>query len=306
MKRLILLVVLTLLGANTNALAWNARGHMMVAAVAWQHMTPQSRDRASALLKLNPDYKKWVAGVAAAKQDEIAFVKASTWADAIKSEHGYKNDGEDATVANADLNVGYSDHLQHRYWHYIDLPFSTDGTPLINPKGPNVRTRIGDFRRVIRSQNQTDDVRSYDLVWLIHLVGDIHQPLHATSRFSKKLPKGDSGGNDVKICTPTCGGSLHAFWDDILGTSSSVDAAITAARKLAVAPTTAAAMTNQRAWSQESFAIAKASVYVSPIGAGAGPFTITAAYRAKARSIAEKQVALAGARLAELINVELR
>lgn len=49
----------------------------------------------------------------------------------------------------------------------------------------------------------SDDVRSYDLVWLLHLVGDLHQPLHATSRFSNGLDDA-RGGNDEKV-QPTKG-----------------------------------------------------------------------------------------------------
>jgi hypothetical protein len=63
------------------ALAWNARGHMMVAAVAWDQLDIDTRARAISLLKLNPEYSNWIRGVAEHEKDKVAFVRAATWAD---------------------------------------------------------------------------------------------------------------------------------------------------------------------------------------------------------------------------------
>jgi hypothetical protein len=72
-------------------------------------------------------------------------------------------------------------------------------------------------------------VKSYDLVWLIHLVGDAHHPLHATSRFTAADP-GDNGGN-AETVTPAnaANESLHAFWDGLLGDRLTPDQAISMA-----------------------------------------------------------------------------
>ena len=57
-----------------------------------------------------------------------------------------------------------------------------------------------------------------DLGWLLHLVGDLHQPMHAVNGISATLPEGDRGGNLVEIKGATDGASeLHAFWDEVLG-----------------------------------------------------------------------------------------
>jgi hypothetical protein len=56
----------------------------------------------------------------------------------------------------------------------------------------------------------------------------------------------------------------------------------------------------------ESFEDAKSAVYVTPVGGGSGPFPITAAYTDAARTLAQQRVALAGARLAHLLNTELK
>jgi S1/P1 Nuclease len=106
------------------------------------------------------------------------------------------------------------------------------------------------LRAKLSEPGASDDVKSYDLVWLLHLVGDVHQP-------------------------PKASAQLAAISDD-------------------------------KAWAAESFKIAKASVYRWPIGVGGGPFTLSSAYKARALSIAKARVALAGARLARMLNSALQ
>src|SRR4051794_22399862 len=84
-------IAVWLLLAESGAAAWNSKGHMSVAAAAWKDMTPEARAKASALLRLNPDYPSWVKNVASADVDLVAFVKAATWPDQIRST--YQEDG---------------------------------------------------------------------------------------------------------------------------------------------------------------------------------------------------------------------
>ena len=64
---------------------------------------------------------------------------------------------------------------------------------------------------------------------------------------------------------------------------------------------------NVQHWRDDSFNAAKSGVYEQPpIDTGTGPFTLTPAYKAKAKTIAQKQVALGGARLAKILNDELK
>jgi len=183
----------------------------MLAFLAWGHLRPVARARARALLRLNPDYARWVSGVAPDQQDAIAFVRASTWADAIKHEPGYIDDGERPDGPDANANIGYEDRREHRYWHYVDVPFSPDGTPLPEIRTPNAATRIAQFRQILNDPAAAPRLKSYDLVWLLHLVGDIHQPLHAVSRFTRELPEGNLGGNRIRLCAPPCHQELHYF-----------------------------------------------------------------------------------------------
>jgi hypothetical protein len=310
------------------AFAWDSFGHMEVACVAYQQLTPQIQQRATALLKLNPNYTTWSGWVpssaSAIDKDMMIFMMAATWPDEIK---GLKNKPPPTNPVTGDpyvtdgsiggdrpegspnptANTGYSDDSMHKYWHFVDTPFSTDGTPLTTIPTPNAEERITLFRGVLASTTATDDLKSYDLSWLLHLVGDVHQPLHCTTRVSASNTNGDSGGNDVDVLKPK--EVLHAFWDDVLGTgtdSNIVSKVITAANALPSADATLASETDAKDWVKESFQLAQSDVYVSPIGSGAGPFTLTTTYKKNAKTLAQKQIALAGARLANLLNNELK
>jgi hypothetical protein len=306
MKALVTAVSMGGLLSTFSVRGWDSEGHMKVAEIAWQHLTIASRARVSTLLELNPDYHTWIANVPAAERKQVAFVMAATWPDFIKTAKGYTNDSDvPPPVPASSQNIGYSDHLQHRYWHFIDTPFSTDGTALVQPVAPNARTQIELFAAAIAS-DASDDIKSYDLVWLEHLVGDVHQPLHATSRFSAGLPAGDRGGNSVTLCASPCRSELHAFWDNALGTSKKPTTAIAAADKLSAPSAAQADITDDQAWITESFEAAQRFAYASPVGSGAGPYTLSAGYKARAKSEAKVRVELAGVRLANLINANLK
>ena len=302
-------------GLSSQAFGWNDRGHMSVAYVAYQQLTPATRARVNLLLKLNPKYNDWAAtvvkevpGASAADKDKMIFMIAATWADEIKRDSNYTTDGNQKGFRpggspDPGKNTGYDDLLMHKYWHFINMPFTNDGTPLPAIPAPNVQERIALFRAVLASTS-ADALKSYDLTWLLHLVGDVHQPLHATARVSSTEPGGDSGGNLVKLNCAHC--ELHAFWDDLLGTASNLKTVVKAARKLPKADTTMAAKSDEKDWIAESFQEAQQYVYVPPVGPGDGPFTLTPQYKKTAATLAKKRAALAGARLANLLNTELK
>jgi hypothetical protein len=287
---------------------------MAVAYVAYQHLTPAQQARAYALLQLNPNYKTWLsylpAGTSATDQQMYVFMMAATWPDEIKAMNsGYQNDGDNAPkTPEATMNTGYTDKYMHKYWHFVDNAFSPDGTPLPTTPAVNAETQIVALRADIAS-TEDDALKSYDLTWLLHLVGDVHQPLHCTTRATAALPKGDLGGNSIAVSTPDL--ELHAYWDDLLGVGSTKNyaKAFAAAKALADADPTAAADLKTDDWVQESFTLAKSDVYMDPpIGTGKGPYTISpsSAYATNALAVAQKRVALAGTRLANVLNAELK
>jgi hypothetical protein len=300
MKKLALALAAALLAA-TPAAAWNARGHMIVAAKAWQHLTPQSRTQVARLLRHNPLYADWTQGIAPADRARVAFIRAATWPDIIKGQGaGYTNDR--ITGPDARRNTGYDDCNRHGYWHYKDLPFSPDGTALRLAPEPNAETQIDLFAATLADASAGDEVKAYDLVWLLHLVGDVHQPLHATARYIAADPDGDGGGNQVCLIGDCRFNNLHSFWDGALGSTQSLPSVTRAAAALPNPNAARANILTPSVWFSESLALARAQVYRSPIGNGLGPYTLTQAYRTNAGRVATARAALAGVRLANVIN----
>ena len=310
-----LILFLATVGTTERAFAWNDRGHMTVAYIAYKRLKPATRNRVDALLRLNPKYSDWEATITqqipnASPKDKnlMIFMIAATWADQIKRDKAYTSDGNDRGnrpdgSPDPTRNTGYDDMLMHKYWHFIDTPFSTDKTALPPIPTPNAQDRIALFRSVL-SSNSPDSLKSYDLSWLLHIVGDIHQPLHASTRVSSADPKGDAGGNLVKLDCAKC--ELHFFWDDLAGANSDLKTVKNAARKIPKANATLAAKSDEKEWVRESFQETKQQVYSPPIESGDGPFTLSEAYKEAAKRLAKERVALAGARLANLLNKELK
>ena len=316
----ICLLILVLLPAS--GFAWGPIGHMAVDYVAYQQLTPAAKVRVRDLLKLNPDYSSWEkqipAGTSASDHDMMIFMIAAIWADDIKGEPQYSDDGSDGgntpDGAPSSQNTGYSDFLRHRYWHFVDIPFSSDHTPLPPIPVPNAQTQIVAFRAVL-AFSQPDELKSYDLVWLLHLVGDIHQPLHATTRVTQSDAKGDAGGNRVKL-QGDAASNLHSYWDDLPGTECKfcsdkipcVHRAIVFGKTLRPVEQIAGRNMDTPTWARESFEYARTEVYEDPIGPGDGPYTIVpwSNYESQAYRLAQKRIALAGARLARILNEELK
>jgi hypothetical protein len=301
-------------GVASPVYAWNNFGHMSVGYVAYQKLTPQTRDQANALLRKNPDFPNWEAmipvGTSDANKDMMIFMIAATWADRIKGSSSF-SDEDPSTPDKPDgatsfQNIGFTDHFRHRYWHFVDVAFTQDGTASLPPTPvPNAKERIEMFRLVLGGSD--DDLKSYDLSWLLHLVGDVHQPLHCATRVGQSQTDGDHGGNLVEVVLPEKTTKLHGFWDDVLGTNDvALKAVMKSARKLPKADATQASDLKVDDWIDEGVQNAKDAVYVHPIGLGSGPFKTTSAYRRAAKSLAKKRVALAGERLANLLNAELK
>ncbi|NKQ73446.1 phospholipase [Rhizobium sp. UPM1132] len=325
------------------ALAWFDEGHMKVAALAYEQLTPSARAEANRLVRLNPDYPQWVAAIPHTPDhqpkdvDRYTFVRAAAWADDIKGYAAYRNASDEnkdhkkdeATTAFAGRNIGYRDLLIHGYWHFKDIGFRLDGKEPPKPDPVDAVTQMKLFTAALpQSSGETDDVRSYDLVWLLHLVGDIHQPLHSVTlfddRFTKKhdaVPEpdtGDRGGNEITVI-PANGVStnLHQYWDGTFGGYSTVFGALfdtfytkevngvmTSRSKIDPPPANKAAISDPAAWAQESFELAKAYAYADPVLMGEKP-ELTREYETNARRISEQQVSLAAARLANLLNTAL-
>lgn len=285
---------------------------MTVADVAYRHLTPSTKNRVMQLLALNPYFPAWKKEIGNAKSkdefDAKIFMLAATWPDAIKGDPAYHSDGG----ANGNRppenggkeNIGYADKNMHKYWHFCDLPYSVDGTNLPAIPEPNARTQIHEFRKVLAS-DAPDELKSYDLTWLLHIVGDVHQPLHCVTRVSSSTPDGDNGGNNVQLEPVDSVTNLHAYWDNSVGTAD-LNRVDHFASRLKSSDRALAENLDENEWIDESYQLAKDDVYMTPIGYGTGPFRLNRKYSYQTRKLALKRAELAGERLAAVLNNELK
>jgi hypothetical protein len=144
---------------------------------------------------------------------------------------------------------------------------------------------------------------AYDLPWIEHLVGDSHQPLHATSRYLKSEPKGDAGGNFVWV---QGGGTLHSMWDDAAAPRDlTYEDVVRYAREItAEHPPQELGSLDPKEWMAEGFELDKSAVYTFGLETGSKehPLAMPPGYEEKAKSVARQRVALAGYRLASVLN----
>jgi len=165
-------------------MAWDSVGHRLVAQVAYDQLTPEKQKRVDQLISVLAPYYP----------NSDTFVKAATWAD----------------------NLRFHDVSAFNPWHYIAIPYSTDGSELIPPDPVNIVWAIENATKALKSKRANKLEKAIFLRFLIHFLADIHQPLHCADLYSKKFPEGDKGGNLFRIDNKEFH-QLHAFWDASLG-----------------------------------------------------------------------------------------
>ena len=303
---LLALSILTLFSPPGHA--WNSTGHMAVAGIAYDGLTPETRAAVNALLARHRDYPKWMADLPAGYTDRarFAFMKAATWPDDVR-----KTPDDRPT------------------WHYSDIAvvapgYAPDPTALL-PVTPNAETQVAAEARLLTDKTAPDGDRAVALCWVEHLVGDVHQPLHSASLFASVFPKGDKGGNSDLLLPGAVDGdpaekaaaphNLHALWDDLPGVSkdpSDIDRIAARLEAPAFAPATfpqLAAHTDVHDWLVESNALAKDAYRIgvellAPTDDGKADVILPPDYLPQAHAVADRQVALAGLRLAALLNAQ--
>jgi hypothetical protein len=292
------LVTAALLALPPSAL-WDPAGHRTVAAIAWEHMTPRARARAVELLLHGPALANFgslrPADGSEAGRDRALFLNAATWADLVR-------------------NRNQAWHVYHHAtWHYADFYWDVkDGRahdiPNSGPDSLNAAERIVALGAMLADSSAPDTTRAVALAWVLHLVGDIHQPLHSSSRVTpaEPLPKGDEGGNTFHLDDNR---NLHAYWDRILDAAiapepgeDSIAYASRMARQIDRVAGPPPAGTDVLGWAHEGLRLAQTVVY-SGVSRGSPP---SAAYQAEALQVSERRIALAGYRLAALLNAALK
>lgn len=292
--------------------AWHTAGHRVIAAITYDALNKSTRTRVDELIRRHPDYSKFTEGVAGSPKHVArwAFINASAWADDIKGDDRFFDDTR-RDAKPTPTRLGFPDMKRHTNWHYINLYFSPDGTPFPPPPSPNALTQLKIFIEAMGKPGSADAV--YYLPWLVHVEGDVHQPMHCVSRFTRFLtdrngkPISDLGGNLVNVDGYT---NLHSVWDGLLGSVSGDEQYIDwmAARLTKESKPEAVPVTDPRRWVDEGFDLAKTEAYQFPANAGTAtnPFRPSPQYWKNAVRIAHRRAALAGYRLAAILNERLK
>lgn len=297
------------------AFGWGCEGHQIVALIARAHLTPAVSAAVDELLRqspIDPALNRFC-------QDRPADLMAdsATWADDSKNQ-------EKTSV-----------------WHYIDIPLKvvsvTSVDPWCPPIGPSVEGKnrpgcvtdaIAFELEILRDKSRPVAERATALRYVIHFVGDIHQPLHDEDN-------NDQGGNctSIRFFAEERPANLHAIWDykliqhqlaaDKLTQPAYADA-LNARFSARYSAMTGGRADDAVAWAWESHAVAISSAYGTlepgiPVETPdpkavcnaerdkvqALHVAVADAYFAKAMPVIDEQLAKAGFRLAVLLNTSL-
>ncbi|MBS1198926.1 MAG: hypothetical protein H6R18_2711 [Proteobacteria bacterium] len=276
-------ILLLLLVTASPAWAWNSGAHRLIAHIAWQQLSPSAKSAISSLLLAHPDYDRWTEHH---QGKQFAFVEASTWPDDIRQDARFYEEFADPPTPSI---AGLATTARHRNWHYTDRQL--DGSPR-EGKG-SLDTELPRLVAILADSSASRSQKVYALPWVIHLVGEMHQPLHIGSNH-------DKGGNLFEVedfaDQRQPAKTLHRWWDDLPAAPWLNGKALenSAQRLLAQTPH-APAQGNFELWQQESFEIARAHAY--PPGR-----MITPEFRTQAKTIANRRVVEAGYRLGSLLR----
>lgn len=177
---------LSLMLGSAAAHAWGSQGHQVIAGLALAQLTPKARAEVDRLLSLEPGE---------------TLVSVSTWADEHKNPSTAR-------------------------WHYVNFPRDSCSFDSARdcPDGKCLVAAIEQQTAVLTSSVQ-DEKRINALKYLVHLVGDVYQPLHA-GYFD------DKGGNKYQLQAFMRGSNLHALWDSGIIKNMNEDADAMTARLL--------------------------------------------------------------------------
>ena len=256
-----LVIVLLLLGASP-AWAWGPQGHEIIAAIALRELTPAARSHVGRLLG-----------------SPVMMVHDSNWADEVRDRR--RETGP---------------------WLYVDIPLKAGGyQPRRDcPQRDCVVAQIEKDARLLSDRGLSDGARAEALRFLIHFVGDAHQPLHAQDN-------GDRGGNDVPVRMGRRRISLHRLWDsDVVAAlgrdgervADDIAGSISPAQRRAWSSGTAGQ------WAAEAHAIARDRIY--PELEERQEVRLPRDYALRQVPATRQQLAKAGVRLAWLLNTSLK
>jgi len=275
--RLTLALSAAIVAAPLPALAWGNEGHEVVALIARSYLAPSVLARVDQLLAEDGD--------TLTAQD---MASRATWADKWRA---------------ADRSTAP--------WHYTDLQLGRpDLAEACGSRRSCAPDKVTEFASELASRRTPEAERIFALKMVLHLVGDMHQPLHSATAAAGG--RDDAGGNCERVSVfglfgPRRTMSLHAYWDDAtveaLGSNpksiaSNLREQITAAEVLTWSKGTPAS------WTMESYGLAEQVAYRfgGPVRCASTIAPLDAAYQQRAVQTASLQLRRAGVRLATVLN----
>jgi hypothetical protein len=173
MKESSYLTFLILLFVSHSACGWGQTAHRVTGAIAEQYLTDEAR---IAIQKILPGE---------------SLAEASTWADEMRSDPG----------------VFWQKTASP--WHYVTVPSGKRYGDIGAPKQGDAASALAGFRETLLDQKARKVDKQLALRFIVHLVGDLHQPLHSGNGT-------DRGGNDLKVTFMGKSSNLHRVWDSDL------------------------------------------------------------------------------------------
>lgn len=307
------LLLLVLLTPHAPVLAWGDIGHMVVAQIAFTRLNDKARRRITELFEPNDQMPARRRGLVYFCEQTYTPVSIANWMDDMRDD---------------------SMHDDLKDWHHMNRsPLVIDGLDIApEPSRNDVLNRIEFAIAEIRDKQAAADDGRYDLKdkqlaellgYLYHMVGDVHQPLHTTTRYSNLNPAGDLGGNRFFVSVPDNPNikNLHSFWDAAGGLFGSkfVKRPLEADGKQAIGDFASNITTQfkhddpQQAdwkkldptvWVRESNDLAKSFAFARIVEAPKNkpPVVPGGEYTKEAQKIAARRIAFAGYRLGETLN----
>lgn len=251
--------VLAVLGVCLPAFGWGPEGHNLVARIALARLKPATRTRVAGML--GPDQ---------------TMVSVSSWADRVRTTR--KETGP---------------------WHFVDIPLGQPHLDMTRDcgKGDCIVAVIERFRAVLKNPATPPDERKDALMFLIHFVGDLHQPLHSSDNH-------DHGGNEVHLEFLGRNINLHSLWDTaLLARMGTEDELYARFLEQAQKHRKKWAKGSVEDWAEESHWAGENIVYgLLPKGT---PAVINEEYERQADPVIAAQIEKAGLRLAVILNAVL-
>lgn len=261
------IMILTAILLSPQGFTWSATGHRVIAQIAYDKLTPSAKHKYSHLNQyLNQQTQRYT------------LVAAAVWMDTLFDPR----------------------YLSFKPMHYIDIPESVDGIPL--PKLAKMNAVVAVQRAIdtLQDPQSLTEEQAIALRIILHVVGDIHQPLHTITRVSRIHPNGDRGGNDFRLGKNKVGNNLHRYWDKgggLLIPKISAGEVKQLAKSLEQRWGCPSPDLDIQHWVQASHYIAVKQAYVLE------EYSIPSlVYEQNTQRITEQQLTYAGCRLALLLN----